>query len=271
MAIGAPTGPGAEKPDFQVERRLSDRAVFHGDTGRIQTKETDSNKKAFQKTLSSKLKGDDEDADSDSEEVGEAAAQPNKEAVAEEIKDNTAQKNEEADKMSREGAQDEAEKMGGGGLPWKGPSPLLALAMMPGAPGIIAAQVEHHGRPEGGKRAKALEEITEEEARVTPAVLQGLREAGMRDPLTGLQDPRLRGEKPDLSVEQGWRQESLAGGTLYTWQLLHVSTYQRLHWVDGDAMLESSAGNVRHVLQKKNGQFFSKVSRQEGQAFKLKP
>ena len=267
MAIG---GAGGDKPDFHVERRLSDRAVFLGDAGRIQSKETESNKKTFQKALTSKLNAaqEDEDEREDAEEVGS----PANNVASEEMKDNTAQKNEEADKMSRESAQDEAEKMGGGGAPWKGPSALLALAMMPGPPGINAAQVEHRGRPEGGKQARALEEISEEEARVTPAVLQGLREAGMRDPLTGLQDPRLRGEKPELPIEQGWRQEALAGGTLYTWQLLHASTYQRLHWVDGDAMLESCAGNLRHVLQKKSGQFFSKLSRQDVDAsFKLIP
>ena len=239
----------------QVQRRLTDRAVFLGETGRVSSKENDTRQKAFSKLVRTHLGDGEED---------EAGARNGDSPEPEEAKDMTLEKNAEADKMSRDGGFDEAEKHGGG--LWGRPTPLLGMGMMPTFNLVNIGSVEGGGRSENGKQARSLDSVSEEKAQVEPKVLEGLRQAGMRQPLTGLQDPRLTGDKVLLKQDDGWHSQALAGGTLHTWQLVDRSTYQRVHVVEGEMLLESSAGTLRQVLQKKGGQFFSKLSRQDGNA-----
>jgi len=265
MALG-PLGPGAErKEDLRMESRLVDRAHFLGDTARHSrpgSQEPTSGKDAttFQKALKKKLDP------GESEQAEEAQAQPEQapEALVEsdkESKDPLAQEQRETELEIRMQGQEEGEKFSAGAGAWRGPNPLFGLAMVVAPAPLLASAVTPGEGSRSERESEQVQEIGVGEARVDAGLLHGLEEAGLKRPLTGLDDPRLAGSRPALEAEDGWRSGPVPGGVGYTWEAPGRAAYQRLEWSDVRTLLESAAGTTLHTLERKGGQLFARLKK----------
>lgn len=266
MALG-PLGPGAErKDDLRMDSRLVDRATFLGDTARhsrTKAQEPTSGKDAttFQKTLKKKLEPGEV-------EEGEEAAAQEQEALPtgpaedeKELKDPLAQEQRETELEIRLQGQEEGEKLSAGAGAWRGPNPLFGLALVTAPAPLLASAVTPGEGSRSERESEQVQEIGAAEARVDAGLLRGLEEAGLKRPLTGLDDPRLAGSRPALEAEDGWRSGPVPGGVGYTWEAPGRSAYQRLEWSDVRTLLESAAGTTLHTLERKGGQLFARLKR----------
>lgn len=267
MALG-PLGPGAErKEDLRLESKLIDRAHFLGDTARhSRTKAQEPSGQdatTFQKTLKKKL--DPREAE-EAEATEETANQPDGSppGVAEEdkeLKDPLAQEQRETELEIRLQGQEEGEKFSAGAGAWRGPNPLFGLALVTAPAPLLAGAVTPGEGSRSERESEQVREIGVGEARVDAGLLHSLEEAGLKRPLTGLDDPRLAGSRPALEAEDGWRSGPVPGGVGYTWEAPGRAAYQRLEWSDVRTLLESAAGTTLHTLERKGGQLFARLKR----------
>ncbi len=267
MALG-PLGPGPErKDDLRVEGRLMDRAHFLGTAAsqsRTKAQEpTGQDATTFQKALKKKL--DPREAD-ESEETSEAQpeAQPDASAAGEqpggELKDPLAQERSTELEIRLQG-QEEGEKLGAGAGAWRGPNPLFGLALVTAPTPLLAGAVTPGEGSRSERESERVQEVGVTEARVDAGLLHSLEEAGLKRPLTGLDDPRLAGTRPALEAEDGWRSGPVPGGVGYTWEGPGRAAYQRLEWSDVRTLLESAAGTTLHTLERKGGQLFARLKK----------
>lgn len=267
MALG-PMGPGPErKDDLRVEGRLMDRAHFLGTAAsqsRSKAQEpTGQDATTFQKALKKKLDPREAEQAEETSEEAQAQGQPPEGAVGDqqgELKDPLAQERSTELEIRLQG-QEEGEKMGAGAGAWRGPNPLFGLALVAAPAPLLAGAVTPGEGSRSERESEQVQEIGAAEARVDPGLLHGLEEAGLKRPLTGLDDPRLGGSKPALDADDGWRSGPVPGGVGYTWEAPGRTAYQRLEWSDVRTLLESAAGTTLHTLERKGGQLFARLKK----------
>ncbi len=159
-----------------------------------------------------------------------------------------------------ESGREEAEKRLGS---WHGPSAFAGLPAAASLGLLNAAQVQQGDRPRGGNRASLRVEISPGEARVDPELIQGLLDAGLRRPLSGLEDPRLASAPPQLPAEEGWRTAPTGKGVAIHWEGPGRSAYQRLEWSEASLILETAAGSKLQALERQGAQIFVRHSSRE--------
>ena len=113
-----------------------DRAVFLGDLARTarpaETQSKDPNKARFGQFLEREVDTDEDAATSEGPDSDLPSAETGSDtAVAQEVKDDQIENRQDADRQSRRGLEDEAEKASAG--QWRGPhlSPTLAMLNLP--------------------------------------------------------------------------------------------------------------------------------------------
>lgn len=133
--------------------------------------------------------------------------------------------------------------------------PLSSAALLAGGQRLRRGEEEEEGGSGGLARAAR--------ARVDPELVEALRRAGLRQPLLGLDDPRLAG-RPDLPADEGWQGSPLAGGGVaFTWESAGLVAYQRLEWDEGRVLLESAAGHRLQTLERQGDQVVQRWDRRE--------
>lgn len=252
--MGNPFTPDPTAPrDFG---KYVDRAQFMGDAGRSARAGEDS--ADFQALLDGEVEEELPDPLSPDElENLEAAAGETATVV---VTGDLRQDADELEARREKSGREETEKRTGS---WQGPH---VLAGLPGAAnlGLIAAvQVQQGERSRGGNRAAMRIEIRPGEARVDPELIEGLLEAGLRRPLSGLEDPRLASAPPHLAADEGWRTSPTAKGVAIHWEGPTRTAYQRLEWSDGNLVLETAAGTKLQTLERQGGQIFVRHSRRD--------
>lgn len=260
MALG---GAQLPEPTHRGEKRLMDRAVFLGDLARTakssETQSKDPNKAAkFGQFLEAEVEEEEEleAAARAGEEATEASESENTGVVSQEVKDDQIENRKDADRQSRRGLEDEAEKAIAG--TWRGPhlvNPSLALLNLPQQ--LQAQQIAKQGRTQGQRDAGDSEKVDESVQRVSDTLLQALRQGGLAMPLTGFSDPRLKGTPPQLGAE--WKEQEIAGGgRVFRWES-SATNRQVLRWSDRESLLETTAANQRQVIQKVGDQIWSET------------
>lgn len=272
MALGGAQPP---EPNHRGERRLLDQAVFLGNLARSaragkqvgcpgETQSKESNKAArFGQFLEAEVEEDEEELTgvAPAEESGAPSEAETNPLAAQEVKDDQVENRKDADRQSRRGLEDEAEKAVAGS--WRGPhlvNPSLALLNVPQQ--LQAQQIEKKGRTQGQRDAGDSEKLDESVQRVSDVLLQALRQGGLAMPLTGLSDPRLKGAPPLLGPE--WKEQTLAGGgRVFRWES-STTNRQVLRWSERESLLETTAAGQRQVIQKVGDQIWSETTAWSG-------
>lgn len=251
-------GPQLPESLHQSDSRLRDRAVFLGDLGRSgkahqggSTREQEPAR--FGKFLAEEIK------DEELEEPGEAAEAGSSESetaeAKEEAKDSQVENRKDAERLSRQGGESQAEKAAG---QWRGPHPAMGLAMLSGGVPLLQAQalehLDHSRKQESMAETSGLDEGPQQ---VESALLEALRRDGLSRPLGGFQDPRIQSGPPKMGPE--WSQQDFPGGRILRWES-HPGSRQVLRWSDQECLLETIAAGQRQVLQKRGEQIWSETS-----------
>ena len=213
-----------------------DRAFHLGDFGRTdQNQKTRQGKEAFKKVF--------EHCIEDAEEV-----EPAKETPREALEDLSVEDKRDAERKSKSGGEREAEKRAG----WRGPNPLLGLAFNPTLLKPTAPPVGEAEQTGSQRKSTASERASDPaSAPVDVAIIQHLRQVGLEHPINGFHDPRVREEYALLDAQ--WRETSIPGGKSYEWR--NGTAFQKLRISDGTGLIESSAGGVRQVIEKSQGEY----------------
>ena len=265
-------GPGLPEPSARGEKRLTDQAVFLGDWGRTgraqQSAPTNSGKSRFREVL-------DEEADDEEELSGPSAdskAEPGVEQQGESSSGPTSASDaqlesnqKDAERQSRRGGEDEAEKASGSH--WRGPHPAMGLAMLPLPQQLQAQLIEKQGKAQGQKDASGGKSSVDGPNMVDSALLQALRQAGLGQPLTGFDDPRLR---PQPHLDETWSRQDFPGGSVIRWD--GGTARQVLRWTPKESLLETVGGGLRQVIQKLGDEVHSQTTPwEEGRGFEVTP
>jgi len=160
---------------------------------------------------------------------------------------------DESEARREKSGREETEKRLGS---WRGPSVFGGLPAAASLGLVTSVQVQHGERSRGGARASQRVEIRPSEARVDPDLIEGLLEAGLRRPVTGLEDPRLATAPPQLPTEEGWSTSPTGKGLAIHWEAANRSAGQRMEWSEGTLLLETTAGNRVQTLERQGAQVF---------------
>lgn len=231
-----------------------DRAALLGDAGRTGRREVRAEPDEFQALLDGEVEEEEAELPDPAqlEDLEEAMAEGAQ--VAREL-DLRKDAGELEDHREREGRQEQEKRLGGSS--WHGPDASAGLPAAAAALNLMAAgQVQRGDRPWGGHRAAMRIEIKPGEARVDQELIQGLLEAGLKRPLSGLDDPRLSGSAPRLPAEEGWREAPTATGFSARWEGPGRVASQRVEWSEGSMVLETAAGRKVQTLERQGGQIF---------------
>ena len=232
------------KPELTRDRQLHDRAFLLGEVGRSDpNKRARDGKDAFKKVFDNAIE-DGTEALGDSPEALPTQTAP----------DETVLNLRDAERQSKKGAEEEAERAAGG---WRGPHPSMGLAMLPSQAQLAAPTIGETGEAEGQKRASQSEASGSDAAQnpVDRALIDGLRKAGLDRPLVGFHDGRVQEDKALLSVMDGWSEKEIPGGKVYHWQQLGGKSFQRIRLSEGSGLLESFSANTRQVIEKDRGDY----------------
>ncbi|MBT9585333.1 hypothetical protein IV102_18455 [bacterium] len=253
-------GPQLPEPTHQGERRLMDRAVFLGDWART-ARPTETQSKDPKARFGQFLE---REVDTGEETEGPGSDLPSSEAgsdtaVAQEVKDDQIENRQDADRQSRRGLEDEAEKASAG--QWRGPhlSPTLAMLNLPQQ--LQAQHIEKQGKAQRQRDTSDSEALEDQVERVDDVLLNALRQSGLTQPVTGFSDPRLKPGPPQLGAP--WSLQESAGGKVFRWES-SPGTRQVLRWSDKESLLETTAAGQRQVIQKMGEQIWSQISPWEG-------
>lgn len=231
-----------------------DRAALLGDSGRAARREAEPETDEFQALL----EGEVDEAETEElpdpaklEDLEDAMAEGA--AVARGL-DLRRDAGELEAHREREGREETEKRLGSS---WHGPDASAGLPAAAAALGLMAAgQVQRGERPWGGHRAAMRIEIRPGEARVDQELIQGLLDAGLKRPLTGLDDPRLAGGAPRMAPDDGWRESPTAKGIAARWEAPGRTAYQRVEWSEGYLLLETAAGRKLQTLERQGTQIF---------------
>ncbi len=160
---------------------------------------------------------------------------------------------DESEARREKSGREETEKRLGS---WRGPSVFGGLPAAASLGLVTSVQVHHGERSRGGTRASQRVEIRPSEARVDPEMIQALLEAGLRRPITGLEDPRLATAPPHLAAEEGWSTSPTGKGLAIHWETANRSAGQRMEWSEGALLLETTAGSRVQTLERQGAQVF---------------
>lgn len=230
-----------------------DRAAMLGESGRAARRE------AEPEEFQSLLEGEVEEAEAEElpdpsqvEDVEDAMA-----AGTEAVRDLDLRK--DADQLEahreREGREEQEKRLGASS--WHGPDASAGLPAAAAARNMMAAgQVQRSDRPWGGHRAAMRIEIRPGEARVDQELIDGLLAAGLKRPLTGLEDPRLAGATPRMPADDGWREAPTAKGVSARWEGPGRTAYQRVEWSEGFLLLETASGRKLQTLERQGAQIY---------------
>lgn len=239
-----PFSPDPGKPEIS-HNRLRDQAVFLGDLGRNDpNQKIRESKEAFKKVF--------QDCFEDTEELTKEGEPPQ-----ESLQDLSVEDKRDAERKSKQGGEKEAEKRAA----WRGPNPLLGLAFNPTLLKPITVGESEQAR---GQRKSSLNERAGDPASapVDIQILKELRNGGLKNPITGFNDPRVRDEYALLEAGEGWLQETIPGGNSYHWQQPGGSAFQRLRLSEGTGLIESSAGTTRQIVEKSQGEYRATLLKQ---------
>jgi hypothetical protein len=141
---------------------------------------------------------------------------------------------------------DQAEKRGSSSPP---PNLYPGCLTLPGL-GVPLLTISETGRGESKGRSGGVEEISEKPLQlVSHEVLQGLREAGLPDPVESLEDPRL-GKSPDR-LNESYAMSLKGHDRVYVWssngchQILTIGLHE--------TKVESAAGTTVETLRRGQG------------------
>lgn len=236
-----------------------ERAQFLGDAGR--TSRTQADSEDFQALLEGEVEEEKELPDPVSADEMDQLEQATENsapaaAAALDLRSDAGELEARREKTGRE----ETEKRLGS---WQGPHAFAGLSAAATLGLVTSVQVQQGERARSGNRAAMRIEIKPGEARVDPELIQGLLEAGLRRPLSGLEDPRLATAPPQLSGDEGWRTAPTGAGVAITWEGPGRGAYQRLEWTEGTTVLESAAGSRVQTLERQGGQVFVRHARRD--------
>ncbi len=236
-------GPLLPESNNVQEKRLVDRAQFLGEAGRqgkqVENDAATEEEKAFHALL-------DEECDDEMREEAEKLVQ-----------DDGLMSKDEVESHNQRQTYKEAERRGG----WRGPTAVIGLSVAGGAPpSVMTNTVSGDNRTRRDKEKTSTGAIKANQAQVDPTLLQSLRTSGLDQPLTGLNDPRLTADEPNLD-DPTWKQGPMRDGVSYVWS--GPMAHQKLEWCKGRRLLESAAGTMIQTLEQKGGQTFSRVERRD--------
>lgn len=257
------SAPLSPEPNAATEKRLVDRSHFLGDAGRAarQIQGDEDEGESFESLLKKKVDKDEPRTEDEqaAEQVYRGAEEMSGAARRHErAGDPLSQR--EIEQKNQEQALKEAERHG----TWRGPTLVVGLSVAGGAPlqTVSSAAVSGGERTRSERETEHAEEIAPGQAKVDPGLLEGLKASGLANPLTGLDDARLAGSQPQLSEE--WRQGPSSDGVVYLWE--GSVAHQKLEWGEGRALLESAAGTMIQVLERRNGQTFARTAQRDAPA-----
>lgn len=239
-------GPQLPESQHQSDSRLRDRAVFLGDMGRsgkaAQGSGTIEDSEKFDKLLGREI-----------EEENPTTQDPQ---VEQEMKDSQLENRRDADRLSREGGEGEAEKAAG---QWRGPQPhpSMGLAMLSVPQQLQAQMLENLEKAQKQRDTGEGKSLAEGPELVESALIQALRQSGLQQPITGFQDPRVKGGPPRLGSE--WNQQDFPGGKICRWEGPQGAR-QVLRWSEKESLLETSAAGQRQVIQKIGEKIWSETT-----------
>jgi len=255
--VGNPFTPDPTTP--KGHGKYVERAQFLGDTSRRIRAEQDPEE--FRSLLEGKVNKEKRVSDPlqpEDMEALEGAARPAAGALG--ATSDLRQEATQLEARREESGREEAEKRLGA---WHGPSAFAGLPAAASLGLLNAAQIQHGERSRGGNRASIRIEIPPGEARVDPELVQGLLEAGLRRPISGLEDPRLASAPPQLPAGEGWRTSPTGKGVAIHWEAPGRNAYQRLEWSEATLILETAAGSKLQALERQGGQIFVRHSSRE--------
>jgi hypothetical protein len=189
-------------------------------------------------------------------EIDEEKPEVESPQVEQELKDSQIENRKDADRLSREGGEGEAEKAAG---QWRGPQPhpSMGLAMLSVPQQLQAQMLENMGKTQKQRDAGEGKSVGEGPELVPSSLIQALRQSGLQQPITGFQDPRIKGGPPRLGLE--WKQQDFPGGKICRWEGSQGAR-QVLRWSEKESLLETSAAGQRQVIQKRGDQVWSETT-----------
>ena len=265
-------GPGLPEPSARGEKRLVDQAVFLGNWGRAGRAQqsapaTTSGPSPFREVLEEEVEEGEEESplNASAEETRGAEESPPGQESPSPSQDVQVENQKDAERQSRRGGAEEAEKAAGS--QWRGPHPAIGLAMLSVPQQLQAQLIEKQGKAQGQRDASSGKSVKDGPQAVEMALLLALRQAGLEQPLTGFDDPRLR---PQPRLDSNWSRQEFAGGVVLRWD--GGAARQVLRWTPQEALLETVGGGLRQVLQKLGDDVHSQTTPwEDGRDFEVSP